>query len=126
MLMQYWFFLQRDFSPFWLIFCLGNWDSCLLWGLNAMFKRKIKRKEVRIDWKKERKLLFLVLCNGVCAVEFVFLLLSLPRIFFLFNFRIPLQSSQKIAFIGTPQKNPNAPAEIKWLCRIFKIWFSDN
>ena len=31
-------------SPFWLCSWLENWDSCLLWGLNAIFKKKNKKK----------------------------------------------------------------------------------
>ena len=68
MLMQYWFPF-RGCSPFWLYSWLGNWNSCLLWGFECYFERKIRRKRnfsfclFVFDWYgwaliKEKKTLF--------------------------------------------------------------------
>ena len=91
MLMQYWFPF-RGCSPFWLYSWLENWDSWTLVGLNAMFKRRIKKKKnsflfcfvfLRVEIRKEGKsfafLLFFWFCSsrvfsffGLLSVSFFF------------------------------------------------------
>ena len=127
MLMQYWFPF-RGCSPFWLYSWLENWDSWTLVGLNAMFKRRIKKKKnsflfgfvfLRMEIRKEGKSFAFLLLFWFCSSRFCKDFFFYERLLSFFFFFLPsLQSFDKYVFIGTCS-NPNAESKLKkMLCRI--------